>query len=140
MCIDTRASSAPADIQPRNKPYLHTIRSRDPVELENGGYGPGFMTTETHERFRGEPSDRKDLHQKDVGPGEGSGYSHAYNVEPVTFHPDYAHKGDRPGWMTYRPTGTSIMQTSYQPSQFMHVSLFLLMRCMHISLQVQSPN
>ena len=27
---------------------------------------------------------------------EGSGFTHAYNEEPVTFHPDYAHKGDVP--------------------------------------------
>ena len=38
MFIDTRAASAPANILPKSKPILHTLRGKDPVELENHGY------------------------------------------------------------------------------------------------------
>ncbi len=31
-----------------------------------------------------------------VGGKEGSGFTHAYNTEPITFHPDYAHDGEMP--------------------------------------------
>lgn len=36
--IDTRAASAPASILPKAKPLLHSLRAKDPVELENAGY------------------------------------------------------------------------------------------------------
>jgi protein phosphatase 1 regulatory subunit 32 len=42
VAMDTRIASAPADIMPRYKPHLHKIRSKDPVELENGGYVSEF--------------------------------------------------------------------------------------------------
>lgn len=38
MFIDTRAASAPASILPKAKPLLHSLRAKDPVELENSGY------------------------------------------------------------------------------------------------------
>lgn len=41
VAIDTRIASAPIDVRPRHKPYLHKLRAKDPVELENKGYGPG---------------------------------------------------------------------------------------------------
>lgn len=61
VCIDTKAAGSPADILPRAKPILHKIQSKDPVELENAGYGPGFMTTESSVRFQGQPSERSKL-------------------------------------------------------------------------------
>jgi len=118
VCIDTRAATAPADFRPRGKPHLHKIHPKDPVELENAGYGPGYMTTENHVQFRGEQPDRSDLASRTVGAKEGSGFTHAHNVEPISFHPDYAFKGDMPGFMTNRPTGISIMNTDFQPSAF----------------------
>ncbi len=36
--MNTRASSAPADIAPRHQPHLHKIQGKDPVGAENGGY------------------------------------------------------------------------------------------------------
>ena len=36
--IDTRAGPAPADILPKSKPRLHTLRPKDMVEDENTGY------------------------------------------------------------------------------------------------------
>ncbi|XP_013385451.1 protein phosphatase 1 regulatory subunit 32 [Lingula anatina] len=120
VCIDTRMSNASADILPRYKPLLHKIQSKDAVELENSGYGPGFMTTETKERFKGQPSERMDTTMKTLGPNEETGFTHAYNVEPVTYHPGSPYKGDRPGYITDRPTGRSIMKTHFQPSEFLH--------------------
>ena len=76
------------------------------------------MTTETHERFLGDQPNRANLNRKSVGGKEVSGFTHAYNVEPVTYHPDYVHLNDVPAWLTARPTGVSIMKTHYRPSQF----------------------
>ena len=117
MCIDSRVASAPADVMPRGRPHLHKIISKDPVELENGGYGPRYMSTETSERFLGHQPDRADVTRKSVGGKEGSGFTHAHNEEPVTFHPDYAHSGNVPAWYTSRPTGYSIMKTDFRPSE-----------------------
>jgi protein phosphatase 1 regulatory subunit 32 len=102
---------------PHHRPLLHKLRRKDPVELENSGYvrwaasvywflnqflsysvqGPGYMTTETHERFRG-AQPHLDVSKRSIGPKEGSGFTHADNMEPVTYHPGYAHKGDVPVW------------------------------------------
>ena len=38
VAIDTRVISAPADYRPKHKAHLQNIQSKDPVELENGGY------------------------------------------------------------------------------------------------------
>ncbi|KAJ8314512.1 hypothetical protein KUTeg_006662 [Tegillarca granosa] len=118
--IDTRASSAPADVLPKSKPRLHTLRSKDPVELENSGYGPKYMVSETQERFKGHQPDRMDVSTKVVGPMEETGFTHAYNVEPVTFYPNNPHLADKPGWYTNRPTGVSIMKTHFLPSEYPH--------------------
>lgn len=113
--IDTRMASAPADILPRGHPYLQKIAPKDPVELENHGYGPRFMSTEYKTRYKG---DKHDLTTK---PGDtdlksdGSGFVHNQNIEPITFNPDQAHEGSVPGWMTNRPTGVSIATTAYRP-------------------------
>lgn len=123
--IDTRAASAPANILPKAKPLLHSLRAKDPVELENCGYGPRYMLSETKQRYLGAQPDRNgvsyyhvDTSDKTVGPKEDSGFVHAYNDEPITFVPGNPHKNDRPGWATMRPTGTSIMMTSFQPSTY----------------------
>lgn len=118
VAIDTRVAGAPQDILPRHKPHLHKIQSKDPVELENGGYGPAFMTTETSSKYVGQQPDRSDVTRRSVGYSEGSGFTHAYNVEPITYHPDHAHHGDVPGYYTDRPTGVSIMETHYRPCAF----------------------
>ncbi|XP_045197133.2 protein phosphatase 1 regulatory subunit 32-like isoform X1 [Mercenaria mercenaria] len=123
--IDTRAASAPANILPKSKPLLHSLRAKDPVELENSGYGPKYMLSETKQRFLGPQPERNgvsyyhvDTSGKTVGPKEYSGYVHAYNDEPITFIPGNPHNNERPGWATMRPTGPSIMKTSFQPSSY----------------------
>lgn len=123
--IDTRAASAPANILPKAKPYLHTLQPKDPVELENSGYGPNYMLSETKKRYLGVQPERNgvsyyhvDVSNKVVGNREESGYTHAYNDEPVTFEPGRPYKNDKPGWMTHRPTGNSLMKTSFMPSMY----------------------
>ena len=116
--IDTRVASAPTHYRPRFKPLLHKIQRKDPVELENAGYGPGmtsthgfrrspfecivqcfvgYMSTEASSRFRGQPNDSSLPTFMSVGAKEFSGFTHNKNIEPVSFHPDYAHSGDHPG-------------------------------------------
>ena len=41
-----------------------------------------------------------DVSRKAVGYKEGSGFIHAHNQEPITFHPDYAYKGEMPVSLT----------------------------------------
>ncbi|GFR76486.1 protein phosphatase 1 regulatory subunit 32-like [Elysia marginata] len=116
--IDTRAKSAPSNILPRYKPLLHHLHSKDPVELENHGYGPKFMRSETQEKFKGQPWPTVDISAKELGPQEVSGFVHNINDEPVTYEPKMAYKNDRPGWYTHRPTGVSIMKTSFIPKDW----------------------
>jgi len=118
VCMNTRVASAPADIMPRHRPHLHKIQAKDPVEGENGGYGPAYMTTETHQKFKGQQPDRSDISRKSIGHKEGSGFVHGQNDEPITFNPDKAYRSDVPGWLTSRPTGVSIFTTDYRPSKF----------------------
>ncbi|CAH1799400.1 unnamed protein product [Owenia fusiformis] len=118
--IDTKSAYAPNDILPKHQAHLQKIQSKDPIAAENSSHGPGYMTTETHVRFNGEPSDRSGVQNKDVGPKEGSGFTNAYNIEPITFHAGSPHKGEIPGWATDRPTGHSIMHTHFLPTEFLH--------------------
>ncbi|XP_070191414.1 stabilizer of axonemal microtubules 4-like isoform X2 [Littorina saxatilis] len=114
--IDTRVASAPASVLPRGKALLHKLQAKDPIELENTGYGPGYMSTETKERFKGKQAPHDyDLNYMAVGPLTDSGFTSAYNIEPVTFYPNNPHLGDKPGWFTSRPTGHSITKTTYNP-------------------------
>ncbi|XP_070541928.1 stabilizer of axonemal microtubules 4-like [Ptychodera flava] len=121
--IDTRqhgpAISA-SGVLPKHKARLHTIQPKDPVELENAGHGPRFMSTETNERFKGLPNVKLNTQHKSVGGNEDTGFTHAYNIEPITFHPSEPYKLDKPGWFTDRPTGRSIMKTHYLPSEYSH--------------------
>ncbi|XP_071481212.1 stabilizer of axonemal microtubules 4-like [Diadema antillarum] len=106
-------------VLPKHRPLLYKLQAKDPVSLENAGHGPDFMSTEARTRFRGRPSERKDCSTLTVGPKEGSGYTHAYNREPITFHSGSPFKNNRPGSWTDRPTGTSVMKNSFLPSQFL---------------------
>lgn len=122
VAIDTRLASMTADILPKHRSHLQKIQAKDPTELENGAYGPAYMSTETQSKFQEKPLNgpQVDMTTSTLGPNELSGYTHNKNVEPVTFHPDYAHKGDMPHWMTSRPTGTSIYKTNYNPYGYPH--------------------
>lgn len=54
---------------------------------------------------------------------EESGFTHATNVEPVTFRPRESHTGDLPGDITWRPTGSSIMKNNFRQPLYSKVSL-----------------
>jgi len=114
--VDTKNQGV---VYPNAKPYLHDIQGKDPVSSENAGFGPKFMSTENKASFKGIPSKRVDLSTKIVGPKEDTGFTSAYNVEPITFKPNEAHDGRLPGWYTWRPTGTSLMKTDFMPSAYL---------------------
>ncbi|XP_046360732.2 protein phosphatase 1 regulatory subunit 32-like isoform X2 [Haliotis rufescens] len=86
----------------------------NPTERE----GPKSMMSETHERFKGLRGNNMDLSQLTVGPQEETGFTHSYSVEPVTFQPGSAFKNEQPGYFTGRPTGISIMKTSFLPTEY----------------------
>ncbi|PVD28154.1 hypothetical protein C0Q70_10739 [Pomacea canaliculata] len=116
--IDTRAASAPANILPCYKPLLQKIQPKDPTELENHGYGPNYMVTETKQKFLGKQNPLDcDLQCMTLGPNTKSGFTHNLNVEPITYTPNNPYLGDKPDWFTERPTGISITQTSFRPWQ-----------------------
>jgi len=54
------------------------------------------MTTETKQRFKVPSLRNVDLYHKTVGANENTGYTSNHNIEPLTFHPDYAHLNDAP--------------------------------------------
>jgi len=58
--------------------------------------GPGCMTTEMKERFKVPSASDIDLYHKTVGDVENTGYTSNHNIEPLTFHPDYAYLNDAP--------------------------------------------
>lgn len=117
--IDTRVASAPASILPHGKPLLHKLKAKDPVELENHGYGPSYMQTETKQRFLGKQAPHDyDLNYMAIGPKSETGFTDNLKIEPITFYPNNPHTNDRPGWFTHRPTGLSITKTSYNPWQY----------------------
>jgi protein phosphatase 1 regulatory subunit 32 len=54
MYLDTRSSSAPVDLLPRHRAVLHKTYPKDPIEEENYGYGPKYMSTEGQTKFAGQ--------------------------------------------------------------------------------------
>jgi len=58
--------------------------------------GPGCMTTETKERFKVPSASDVDLYHKTVGAIGDTGFTSNHNIEPLTFHPDYAYLNDAP--------------------------------------------
>ena len=57
---------------------------------------------------------------------EESGFTHAQNIEPVTFRPHENYGGEFPGHVTWRPTGRSIMKKDFNSPHYMKVSRELL--------------
>ena len=76
------------------------------------------MTTETNERFKGHQP-HTDSSKNAVGHKEGSGFTHATNIEPITYQPDAAYKGNIP------------------VSVYLHIlSLWIPIICMHYSCEM----
>lgn len=115
--IDTRAKGT---VYPYHRPLLYTLKQKDPIYRENGFHGPSYMSTETHTNFPGIPNQRMDTSTKTVGYKEGSGFTHAYSDEPITFNPMEAHEGMRDPRWTHRPTGFSIMKKDFLPVEYLH--------------------
>ena len=44
---------------------------------------------------------------------EDTGFTHAYNVEPITYRPTECHTGEIPDHVTWRPTGRSITKGDF---------------------------
>ena len=55
-------------------------------------------------------------------PKEESGFTHAQNIEPVTFRPKENHGGELPGHVTWRPTGKSVMKKDFSTPLYLKVS------------------
>jgi len=58
--------------------------------------GPGCMTTETKQRFKEPSASSVDLYHKSVSANENTGFTSNHNIEPLTFHPDYAYLNNVP--------------------------------------------
>ncbi|EDO43736.1 predicted protein [Nematostella vectensis] len=115
--VDT---SRAGTVYPFHRPILHSLSQKDPISRENARHGPLYMSTEAHTNFKGIPSQRMDTSKKTVGYKEGSGFTHAYNDEPITFYPMEAYEGLRDPRFTHRPTGFSIMKGSFRPVEYQH--------------------
>ncbi|XP_031556028.1 protein phosphatase 1 regulatory subunit 32-like [Actinia tenebrosa] len=115
--IDTRRQGT---VYPAHRPLLHTLNQKDPIQRENAFHGPLYMSTEARTRFLGLPSERMNTSCKTVGHKEGSGFTHAYNDEPVLFNPMEAYEGLKDPRFTSRPTGYSVMKGSFRPVEYQH--------------------
>ena len=62
------------------------------------------------------------LHSSKHSQKEESGFTHAHNIEPVTFRPRENFGGELPGYMTWRPTGRSMMKNDFNSPYYMKVS------------------
>ncbi|XP_062510540.1 stabilizer of axonemal microtubules 4-like [Corticium candelabrum] len=111
--VDTREKGV---VGKKYAPYLRVIQPKDPIEKENAGHGPGYMTTENSARFLKEPNGKLDTSTKTVGRKEGSGFTHAINIEPITYRPPESFRHSYPN---YRPVGMSMMRQDYTPNKTM---------------------
>ena len=99
-------------------PVLHRLTNKDPIARENNNNGPTYFSSENRSQFCNKQGQQlMDTTSKTLGPKEGSGFSRAKNLEPVTFRPDECHDGAYPPWCTMRPTGTSLTKTSFRPME-----------------------
>lgn len=97
---------------------LYHVKIKDPIEQENDYFGPALLSTENDARFVGQTNQRMDTSKKSVGPKEGSGFTHAYNHEPITYRPTECFDGTQSVKHNWRPTGYSVMKKSFQPCNY----------------------
>jgi len=114
--IDTRSTT---DRSPNRRPLLFNLQRRDPVEEENSGSGPGYMKPETASRFTGQSSIRMNLEGKTVAKKENSGFTHAINIEPITYRPDEDFHAAHSDLSRSRTTGISNMKASFNSNPFL---------------------
>ncbi|XP_039253702.1 stabilizer of axonemal microtubules 4-like [Styela clava] len=101
-------------IPPRHKPILHTMKRHDPTEEENYFQGPKYMSTEIQAKFRGVQTAPLNIHHKDVGPLEETGFTDNKQIEPVTFTNDEYYDGDMPVVYHTCPTEKSVTKVSFR--------------------------
>jgi len=94
---------------------LHLRCNKDPIEKENGYFGPARMSTESNSRFPSPPIVFKDLSVCVVGPKEESGFTNAFSNEPITFREDSCFANGVQA--KERPLGASHMKGSFQPTR-----------------------
>lgn len=92
--------------------HLFQLKNKSPINTENNYHGPGFMTTENHTRFVKQTT--TDYSEKKFGPKEGSGFTHAQNIEPITYFPNECFSTEDHCLTTWRPTASSVMKMSYK--------------------------
>lgn len=99
-------------IPPRHKPILHKIARTDPSEEENHLRGPRYMTSEMKAKFLGDKTAPLNIHHKDVGALENSGFTDNQQIEPINFKEKRSY-----GWNDYGqgilPPNSSVTGTSY---------------------------
>lgn len=108
-------------------PTLHTGREHLPVTSSHAlsGYAHNLPLTRqplskslsSNTSYRNNyPKKDFRTHKADSGSNdlkEDTGFTHAYNVEPITFRPNECHVTNLPGHVTWRPTGQSLMKRDY---------------------------
>jgi len=108
----------PLTIQPTKcRSLLYQTTHKDPIDNENDFNGPSYFSTENRMRYLGKPSERMDTSNKTVGYKEGSGFIHAFNIEPITYRPNENFHGRFRSIYTNRPTTNSIMKSSFQTTE-----------------------
>ncbi|XP_054826233.1 protein phosphatase 1 regulatory subunit 32 isoform X2 [Eublepharis macularius] len=111
-----QGAQAVTGLEPKHTPLLYKSLGKGSVDVENGRYGPRFMSTEYGSKFCCKIPGQPDLLQKKtIGAKEETGFTEGCLSNPVI--DKSLHQGSSPG--------VSIMKTDYQPSSFPHGDEFL---------------
>ncbi|XP_048341651.1 protein phosphatase 1 regulatory subunit 32 isoform X2 [Sphaerodactylus townsendi] len=103
-------------LEPKHIPLLHKPHGKGSIDVENGRYGPRYMSTECNSKFLFNIPRQPDLLQKKtIGAKEETGFTEGCLSNPVI---------DKSLSQNSSP-GVSIMKTDYQPSSFPHGDEFL---------------
>lgn len=86
------------------KTLLRRLQEKRLPHLDDGSMVPA---TETTTCYLGKPSERMNIHLKDVGNMEPSGFTHYHHFDPVLYLDNAPFDGARYGLKTLRPTGIS---------------------------------
>ncbi|XP_064397724.1 stabilizer of axonemal microtubules 4-like [Halichondria panicea] len=94
--------------------YPHHGLHKHPVATEKA------MSTEYNTRFLRQPfREQHGPNSSSHSNKEESGFTHAHTIEPITYRPHDNHTGELPGHVTWRPTGFSLMKSSFRPPSYM---------------------
>nr|XP_056707169.1 protein phosphatase 1 regulatory subunit 32 [Euleptes europaea] len=111
-----KGAQAVTGLEPKHTPLLYKSCGKGSVDVENGRYGPRYMSTEYGSKFRFSIPGQPDLLQKKtIGAKEETGFTEGCLSNPVI--DKSLSQGSAPG--------VSIMKTDYQPSSFPQGDEFL---------------